>query len=83
MNDPSIVMASLIGATTVTYVKDVVEKEPVTIKPLIGMFVAGTFIFAISLWNDKVAVSLAVLIFITAVVLNGAVVFETIGKVTS
>jgi hypothetical protein len=82
MNDSSVVMASLVGATTVTYVRDVAEHRVLTIKPVIGMFVAGTILFAVSIWNDTVAVSLAVLIFITSLVLNGAVVFDTIGKVT-
>jgi hypothetical protein len=82
MNDSSVVMAALLGATTVTYVRDVSEHNPVTIKPVIGMFVAGTLLFAVSIWNGNIAVALAVLIFITSIVLNGAVVFDTIGKVT-
>lgn len=82
MTDGTVIVAALAGATTVTYIRDVANKETVTIKPLIGMFVAGSLLFAISMWSDKVAVSFAVLIFITALVLNGAVVFDTIGKVT-
>jgi hypothetical protein len=81
MSDTSTIAGALTGATIVTYTRQAIENK-LTIRPLIGMFVTGALLFAVSMWNSDVAEAFAVLIFVTAVVLNGAVVFDAIGKVT-
>lgn len=80
-DDTTVIAGALVGATMVTYVRQGVENK-LSIRPLIGMFIAGSILFLVSFWNTDVASAFAVLIFITSVVLNGAVVFDAIGKVT-
>lgn len=81
MDDTSVIAGSLIGATLVTYTRQAAENT-VTVRPLIGMFISGALLFAVAMWSAKVASAFAVLIFITAIVINGTVVFDAIGKVT-
>lgn len=75
-------IACLVGATTITYVGLIAQKKAVTIKPLIGMFVAGSLLLLVSMWSDEVAAAFAIILLVTAIVVNGEALFKAIGVVT-
>lgn len=81
MNNTTTIAASLVGATAITYIRDVAVKQPTTFQPLLGMFYLGTGLFAIGMWSSDVAKYLAFLVLITSIVLNGAPVFGVVKKV--
>lgn len=76
----NVIIGSVITATTVTYIKQILEKEPLTVKPLFGGFFVGIGLFAIGSVSPETAKGLAVLILVTSVVLNGAPLFTAANK---
>lgn len=85
VNDDSgtLLVASLIGTTAITYVGRVIQNKEITIKPLIGMFVLGVGLFGIGLASVETANGFAILMFVSALLINGTSVFGAITKVVS
>ena len=83
MTDNTTVIACLSGATAIAYVGTVSRKEPLTIRPLIGMFVAGTFLLLVGMWSTSIASAFAIIILATAFILNGKDFFGGLGKATA
>lgn len=81
--DETIILATLGGAMLVSYIGTVTRREPVTIKPLIATFVAGTLLLGIGLWSAGVAEMFAVLLLVTTLVINGQPLFDTLNKVSA
>lgn len=79
MNDQTVILSSLVGATSVAYVGALSRKEEVTLRPVLGMFVAGTFLLMIAMWSTSLATAFAVIILATAFVVNGADFFKGLG----
>lgn len=71
------------AALVVTYVGNVAAKKPMTIKPLIGGFVAGTLLLGTAMWVPDIAAGFAVLILVSSLVINGTDVFKSVGLLTS
>jgi hypothetical protein len=55
--------------------KYLAEKKPLEMKPVIGAFILGTFLFAFGMVNENVATKLCYLIMITAILMNGLKLF--------
>lgn len=81
--DELTIVSCLSGATLVTYIGTFADKtKTTTIKPLIGMFVAGSLLLAVSIWSGEVAKMFAIILLITSLVVNGKPLFDTLTKVT-
>jgi hypothetical protein len=65
-----------------TYITKISQKQEVTMKPLIGMFAAGTLLLLINLAAPDVAKGFAILLLVTAILLNGTALFGTVTKLT-
>lgn len=52
-----------------------------TIKPVVGGFILGLFLFAFEAWNQELATRFDVLIIIAAFLVNGTKVIDEIEKV--
>lgn len=76
----TLLVSSLIGTTAITYIGRVVQNKEVTIKPLIGMFVLGVGLFGIGLVSVETANGFAILMFVSALLINGTSVFGAITK---
>lgn len=81
--DETVIIAALAAATGITYINQVATKQELTFKPVISLFVAGSFLLLVSMWNTSVAAMFAVLILVTSVVLNGNELFKTLSKVAA
>lgn len=51
--------------------KNFLVDKKFTIKPVIGGFILGAFLFALEAWNDELATRIDVLVIIGALLLNG------------
>lgn len=76
------IVISILGATVITYVGNVAAKKPITMKPLIGGFVAGTLLLGVGMWTGKIASSFATLILVSSVLINGTELFKAVGTLT-
>lgn len=74
----------IIGCVSITggmsVVRHLVEGE-VTAKPIVGSLALGALLLAVGMASDDTAKAFAVLVAVTSVLVNGAVVFERIGEV--
>lgn len=59
-----------------TEAKLLAEKKPLAMKPVIGGFMLGIFLFAIGMANESIATKMCALIIVTALLLNGIKLFE-------
>lgn len=83
MSDELTIIACVSAAAGITLVGQVTDpKAKVTIRPVIGAFVAGSLLLGVSLWSAAVAKSFAVVLLVTAIVKNGDEFFTAIGKLT-
>lgn len=80
--DESVIIVCLVAATSVTYINKIATKQPVTVKPLISMFVAGTILLGVGTWSPPTASAFALLLLVTTLVLNGKTLFDTLAKVS-
>jgi len=60
--------------------KNLLVDKKFTIKPVIGGFILGIFLFALESLNEELADRLDTLIIIAALLLNGGAVADTIAK---
>ena len=70
-------VVALAAGTTV--VRDAVHGKP-SIKPVVGGFMLGAGLLMVNMFNPAVATGLATLIFVTALILNGAEIFQVANK---
>lgn len=81
MNDEVTVLPYIVGAAVITYAAtQAPPKQPVTIDPLIGMFVLGTLLLLLGIWSPELATAFALLVFLTALVVNG---YRLVGAVSN
>lgn len=80
MSKENTVITCVVGTTTLTYIAKFTGEGEVTIKPLIGMFVAGVLLLIVAMVNDDLAVAFAVLMFVTAFLVNGVTVFGEVSE---
>lgn len=70
-------LAALAAGTTV--IKNGV-KGHVSMRPVVGGFLLGTALLTINIWSPEVATGLGTLVFVTALLINGAEVFGAVDK---
>ena len=58
------------------------QTNTLTFKPIIGGWVLGLMLFITATFADDLARAFAILVMVTAVLINGAKVFEAINKAT-
>lgn len=84
MDDSLATISCVSAATLVTIIGQATDKSKhVTIRPIIGGFIVGALLLLIGLWSADVAKMFAVVLLVTALVVNGGPVFDSIGKVVS
>lgn len=80
--DETTVLPYLFGATIVTYVSRFAPpQQELTIQPLVGMFILGSVLLIIAIWSPEVATLLALIVFVTSLVINGTRLFGAVSKV--
>jgi hypothetical protein len=52
------------------------EKKPMEMKPVIGGFILGLFLFAFGMVNENVATKVCYLVIVTAILMNGVKLFQ-------
>lgn len=72
------ILAGVIGATGLTVIRDLLDSE-LRMKPIIGGFVAGAILLTIGLISIPVAASLAIMLLIASVLVNGSAVLAKTG----
>ena len=60
--------------------KDFFVNKKFTIKPVIGGFILGVFLFALEAWNDELATRIDTLIIIGALLVNGQSITTALNK---
>lgn len=60
--------------------KNIVKGEPLEMKPVIGGFTLGVFLFAAGIVNEKIAAYLCYLIIVSSLVINGLPLFKLLAK---
>lgn len=82
-NNPT-VLPYIFGATLVTYVATFAPPcETLTIQPLLGMFIVGAMLLLIGIWVPELATSIALLILVTSLVINGTRVVGAVNTATN
>lgn len=82
-SDETTVVAALTGATIVTYVNKIATKQPLTIKPVISVFVGGAILLGIGTFSPTVANLFAILILTTSLAVNGKPFFDALTKIST
>ena len=52
------------------------DKKPLEMKPVIGGFILGLFLFAFGMVDEKLASKLCILVIVTAILMNGVKLFQ-------
>lgn len=82
MSDPnSVIMTSVVVATGVTLIADQ-QQSKLTMRPIIGGWILGLILFLIATFDEDIAKMFAVLVLVTAVLMNGTKVFTAVGHAT-
>lgn len=82
MSDEITVIACVSASAAITLIGQATDsKATLTIKPVLGAFIAGSLLLGVSLWSGAVAKSFAVVLLVTAIVKNGDEFFTAIAKV--
>lgn len=76
------ILACVTGAVVVTYVGKITTKKPVTMRPLVGGFIAGTLLLLMALASDDIARMFAIIMLVSSLLVNGASFFDAIGRLT-
>jgi hypothetical protein len=77
----AVIMTSVVVATGVTLIADQQENK-LSMRPIIGGWVLGLILFLIATFDDDIAKAFAVLVLVTAVLMNGTKVFAAVGNAT-
>lgn len=77
----TMIMTSAVITTGVTLIAEQQDNK-LSIKPVIAGWILGLFLFLIATWDDETAKMIAVLVMITALLVNGTKLFTTVSKVT-
>lgn len=83
MNPDSTIVGSVAAATLVTYVGRLTDGRDITIRPLVGGFVTGSLLLALGMLSADVAKTLAILVLVTSVLVNGQDVFKGLGRLSN
>ena len=76
MNYSSLAVTTAVVAVASTEAKHIAEKKPLAMKPVIGGFILGLFLFAFGMVNENLATKLCILVIITAILMNGVKLFS-------
>jgi hypothetical protein len=76
------IVACVTAATVATYAGNVSGGKPVTIKPLIGGFIAGTLLLGVGMWSGQVALMFSVVMLVTSILINGTDLFKSFERLT-
>lgn len=77
-----VIMTSVVITTGSTLVAEQ-QTDGLTFKPIVGGWLLGLFLFVIATFDPDIAKAFAILIMVTAVLVNGSKVFTTVGKATT
>lgn len=61
----------VVVVTGSTYIAEIAEKKPLTVKPLLAGAALGTVLYIIGLGSEQVAVGLGTVVMLTALLING------------
>lgn len=76
MNYTSLAFTTCVVAVGSAEAKLLAEKKPLAMKPVLGGFMLGIFLFAIGMASESVATKMCILIIVTALLLNGIQLFS-------
>lgn len=76
MSYSSLAFTTAVVAVGSAEAANLADKKPLTMKPVIGGFILGLFLFAFGMVNENVASKLCILVIITAILMNGAKLFS-------
>lgn len=82
MSDQSTVIGCVVVTGVVSVGADWVKNGGPSFKPVLGTFTLGALLLLVSMFSPDVASAFAVLILVTALLVNGNTIFTAIGKVT-
>lgn len=78
----SVVIAGTVLAAGLTSLNQLLNGE-LSMKPIIGGFVVGTFLLVIAFFNTAIAAALALLLLISSILINGVPVMQKVMNATS
>ena len=76
MNYTTLAVTTSVVAVASTEAKHLADKKPLAMKPVIGGFIRGLFLFAFGMVNENVATKVCYLVIITAILMNGVKLFS-------
>jgi hypothetical protein len=76
MSYSTLAVTTAIVAVASTEAKNLADKKSLAMKPVVGGFILGIFLFAFGMVNESVATKLCILVIITAVLMNGVKLFS-------
>ena len=76
MNYTTLAVTTSVVAVASTEAKHLADKKPLAMKPVIGGFILGLFLFAFGMVNENVATKVCYLVIITAILMNGVKLFS-------
>lgn len=82
IQDTGVVITGTILATGLTSINQLIEGK-LSMRPILGGFVVGTFLLMIALFNTGIAVALALLIMVTSILINGLPIMQYVLKAAS
>lgn len=81
MDDNSVIMLAVVVTAGSTLIAEQ-QKSSMTFKPVIGGWLLGLFLFVIATFNAKLARMFAILVMVSAVLVNGSSLFGAVNKAT-
>ena len=75
MSYTTLAVTTSVVAVVSAEAKHLADKKPLEMKPVIGGFILGVFLFAFGMVNENVATKFCYLVIITALLLNGSKLF--------
>jgi len=78
-----VILSCLVGTGLTTYITTISQKKPLTMKPLLGIFIAGSLLLLLNLVSPDIAKGFAILLLVSALILNGSILFGNASRLTS
>jgi hypothetical protein len=76
MSYTTLAVTTSVIAVVSSEAKYLAEKKPMEMKPVIGGFILGMFLFAFGMVNENVATKFCYLVIVTAILMNGSKLFS-------
>lgn len=76
MSYTTLAITTSVVAVASAEAKNLADKQPLAMKPVIGGFILGLFLFAFGMVNENVATKVCYLVIVTAILMNGVKLFS-------